>query len=379
MPSAPFPGRVGILQQWLPPYRDAFFDLLATRFEGGVSVCAGESPDGQQPSPSRLTRAVLHPVQTKYWLKGPLLLMPQFGVKEWLEQADPDVLVAFPNPRMPSVFQAVNWMKRRGRPCVAWGIGLMVVHRGVPLWLRNLARRPALRRFDGIIAYGSRAASEYREVGYPGDRIRIAYNATALRPTRHPGPRSAFGTRSPVIVCLGQLTPPKQVDRLISACATVQRMRGRSIDLWIIGDGTERAPLERQAAAELPQTRFWGQQRGEQLQALLRQADILVMPGMGGLAIQEAMAAGLPVIVAEGDGTQADLVRESNGWNIPVDDQSALVAAIEDALSDPERLLRMGAESYRIVREEINLEAMVDAYSSALNEVIQRSHRRQST
>jgi hypothetical protein len=39
----------------------------------------------------------------------------------------------------------------------------------------------------------------------------------------------------------------------------------------------------------------------------------------------------------------------------------------------------MGAESYRIVREEINLEAMVDAYSSALNEVIQRNHRRQST
>ena len=50
----------------------------------------------------------------------------------------------------------------------------------------------------------------------------------------------------------------------------------------------------------------------------------------------------LPVIVARGDGTQDDLVRDENGWQIPPDDYAALVAALRTALSDTDRLRRMG-------------------------------------
>jgi glycosyltransferase involved in cell wall biosynthesis len=91
-----------------------------------------------------------------------------------------------------------------------------------------------------------------------------------------------------------------------------------------------------------------------------------VLPGTGGLAVQEAMAHGLPVIVAQGDGTQTDLVRPENGWLIPPDDLQALEAVLGEAFSDPARLRRMGAESYRIVAEEVNLEAMVGIFVQAL-------------
>ncbi len=78
---------------------------------------------------------------------------------------------------------------------------------------------------------------------------------------------------------------------------------------------------------------------------------------------------GLPVIVAQGDGTQNDLVREANGWQIPPDDFDALVATMKDALSDVARLRKMGEESFRIVKEEINIERMVDVFATALNAV----------
>jgi glycosyltransferase involved in cell wall biosynthesis len=97
------------------------------------------------------------------------------------------------------------------------------------------------------------------------------------------------------------------------------------------------------------------------------EADIFVLPGTGGLAIQEAMAHGLPVIVAKGDGTQDDLVRAGNGWQIPPDDQEALIHTMRTALTDVKRLRKMGAESYRIVSEEINLEKMVEAFVRALD------------
>jgi glycosyltransferase involved in cell wall biosynthesis len=78
------------------------------------------------------------------------------------------------------------------------------------------------------------------------------------------------------------------------------------------------------------------------------------------------MAHGLPVMVAQGDGTQDDLVRPENGWQLPPGDLGALTAALHAALSDLPRLRDMGAESYRIVAEEINLEAMVAAFVEAL-------------
>ncbi len=81
------------------------------------------------------------------------------------------------------------------------------------------------------------------------------------------------------------------------------------------------------------------------------------------------MSHGLPVIVAQGDGTQEDLARPENGWLIPPDDLEALTNTLGEALSDPVRLRRLGAESYRITAEEINLEEMVAAFVKALNQV----------
>lgn len=85
------------------------------------------------------------------------------------------------------------------------------------------------------------------------------------------------------------------------------------------------------------------------------------------MAVQEAMAHGLPVLVAKGDGTQDDLVRAANGWQVPPQDYEALLKTLRLALSDVGRLRGLGKESFRIVSEEINLEKMVEVFVDALN------------
>jgi glycosyltransferase involved in cell wall biosynthesis len=79
----------------------------------------------------------------------------------------------------------------------------------------------------------------------------------------------------------------------------------------------------------------------------------------------------LPIIVAAGDGTQEDLVKPSNGWLIPVDDELALKEALLDALSDPDKLIKMGASSYKIVQDEINVDQMVKVFVEALSSVME--------
>jgi glycosyltransferase involved in cell wall biosynthesis len=137
--------------------------------------------------------------------------------------------------------------------------------------------------------------------------------------------------------------------------------------LLIVGDGPERAALQSLAQEIYPSAEFIGAKHGAELKPYFEQADLFVLPGTGGLAVHEAMSYGLPVIVAKGDGTQDDLVREENGWQIQPENYGALVSTMKNALSDRARLREMGRESFRIVSEEINIQKMTDLFVKALN------------
>ena len=129
--------------------------------------------------------------------------------------------------------------------------------------------------------------------------------------------------------------------------------------------------LENLANEIYPHARFYGAQHGAQLGKHLRSADLFVMPGSGGLAVQEAMSFGLPVIVGVADGTQADLVREENGWLLADDSIQTLKDTLASALLDINALRKKGSASYRIVCQEINLENMVAVFSRAIEKVME--------
>ena len=161
----------------------------------------------------------------------------------------------------------------------------------------------------------------------------------------------------------------KQVDQLIKAC--VQLPSDLQPFLSVVGDGPMRSGLEALAASVYPHTKFYGAQHGSELELLFQNADLFVLPGTGGLAVQQAMSFGLPVIVGVADGTQSDLVREENGWILEDNSVEILSGTIQQALSDISRLRKMGAASYRIVKEDVNLEKMVDVFTHAVKSVLE--------
>jgi glycosyltransferase involved in cell wall biosynthesis len=175
------------------------------------------------------------------------------------------------------------------------------------------------------------------------------------------------------VLFVGRLQARKRVDLLLRSCAALPAER--QPQLTIVGDGPVRKDLQALAAEIYPRAVFTGEKHGLELDPYYISADLFVLPGTGGLAVQQAMSWGLPVIVAEADGTQADLVRESNGWQIPPGDGDALSRQLVVALSAPAKLREMGAESFRIVAEEINLEAMVQAFKTAIHSVIKTGPR----
>jgi glycosyltransferase involved in cell wall biosynthesis len=139
--------------------------------------------------------------------------------------------------------------------------------------------------------------------------------------------------------------------------------------LVIVGNGPALVNLKKLAERLYPQAEFTGALYGEELVYHFIQADLFALPGSGGLAIQEAMGFGLPIIVAKGDGTQDDLVRPENGWQVEPGDLEAFYAALYQALSNLPQLRQKGAESYRIAAREVNIEAMADSFIHALTQV----------
>ncbi|HEX9012026.1 MAG TPA: glycosyltransferase, partial [Anaerolineaceae bacterium] len=215
-----------------------------------------------------------------------------------------------------------------------------------------------------LITYSRQGGEEYARLGFDPRRVFLAPNAAVGRPVQPPPDRPEALVRPPAVLFVGRLQPRKRVDLLIRACASLPA--AVQPELRIVGDGPAAADLRRLAGAIYPRTAFLGDRRGADLDAQLAAADLFVLPGTGGLALQQAMASGLPVMAAEADGTQADLVRPENGWQLPGGDLPALAAALEGALIDIPRLRRMGAASFRIVAEEINLEAMVRGFLCAV-------------
>lgn len=366
------PYRVGVQQRVFPAYRAPFFDALARSCAGGLSVFAGDPLPGEaigQEGELQIAQRVI--ADNIYLGWGGYLLVWQHGLKGWLERWRPDVLIMEANPRNINTNMAISWMHSRRLPVIGWGLGAPPVKR-FPPWLFTGSRKRFLARFDALVSYSRLGVDQYQATGFPPERVFLAPNAATPRPPQNLVERPLVSPqRRRVVLFVGRLQARKRVDALIRACSRLpQSLQPR---LVIVGDGPARDFLESEARKFYPAAEFVGEKYGDALKSYYQMADLFVLPGTGGLAVQEAMSHGLPVLVAEADGTQADLVREENGWMVTAGDEDVLVEFLLNALSDPARLSAMGKASYRIVAEEVNLEKMVEVFAKVINTVSRKT------
>jgi len=365
--SLKFPGCLAVQQRVLPIYRAPFFETLAASCEGGMSLFAGDPRAIESIITTKSLRNTQYVfAQNRHIFNGSLYLCYQQNLIQWLEYTNPDALILEANPRYLATPSAIKWMRVRNRPVIGWGLGAPH-HMGFlqKNWMRFL------NKFDALIAYSQRGAADYSTLGIAKEKIFVAPNAVALSP-KGEMPERPLRKEGELLITLfvGRLQERKRIDNLLRACAMLPDHQ--QPQLWIVGDGPSRQNLETLAQEVYPSARFFGEKHGAELDHIWAEADLFALPGTGGLAVQEAMSHALPVIVAKGDGTQDDLVRTENGWQITSDNLDVLTATLADAISDIHRLRKMGAESWRIVAEEVNVEKMVEVFIEVLQEAAKK-------
>ena len=355
---------MAILQCVLPRYRDGLYTELASRCDGGLDVLSGSLLDRHSAQIEELPGVGRRRTRTLSFLPSPATLHWQTGVTDWLDEVRPDALICEANSRYLSTNRAIDWMRRRGRPTLGWGYGTLMLARGLT-GLRERGRRRFWSRFDAMISYGSRGRDEMVALGLDPARVFVAHNAVASRPVGPP-PERDLSRAPPRVLYVGRINRGKKVDLLVRAAIEARRTVPFALDLVGAAPPELLAELRALAAPLGDDVRFHGTRHGEELAALFAAAELFVMPGLGGLGVQEAMAHALPIVVAESDGTHVDLVDDANGWIVTPDDAGSFARAIAAAVGDRGATAAKGAASREKVRTRFNVEAAADGMIRAV-------------
>lgn len=191
------------------------------------------------------------------------------------------------------------------------------------------------REAAGLLAVSQALKQDMAELGMPESKIRVHHTGVDLerfRPVDRTAAKAQLGVGGPVLVTAGALIPRKGQSFVIEALRALP-----DASLLLVGNGPDRAELERLARPLGERVRFVGNRPHEELPTYLAAADIMVLPSSSeGLANVwvEALACGTPVVIT-GVGGAGEVLDRPEAGRIVARDPAAIAQAVRAILADP--------------------------------------------
>lgn len=244
-----------------------------------------------------------------------------------------------------------------------------------------------IRHVDLIVVPGKRVKTFYEKMGIsnkklmmiPFDVSVIEFQKDHIAEAERIRNELNLVTKT-VVLYLGRLVKKKGVEYLIRAFNEVLK-ECRDAALVIVGEGEERNKLE--TLCKQLSTRnvhFVGFVDESRKPAYFVLADIFVYPSITekspepwGLAVNEAMSAGKPVVVTTAVGCAYDLVKHGvNGYIVPEKDERSLYNVITHLIKNKKLRENMGKESRKIIVSNFTLARQVEGFERAILAVSKR-------
>lgn len=255
---------------------------------------------------------------------------------------------------------------------IAKVIGAKVLMRGDtrPFYHHKKASlKPYIKRFlfryvDGCLTIGSLNKKYYKSLGVPEDKIHFVpfcvdnefFDLGSVKVQVRRGLRMELGieAKAKVVLFVAKLISRKRPADLIAAVALLKKSHP-DVVLVLAGSGNDENSLRLQASNSLVDVRFLGFRNQSELPSIYAMSDVFVLPAEAepwGLVVNEAMAAGLPVVVSDDVGAAPDLVEgKETGVVYPVGNISRLADALDSLLSSPEDMSRFGNNARRVIEK----------------------------
>ena len=369
----PKPGSVLIVLHRVGPYHHARFQAAAATLSSPLLVLQTRPQSQEYP----WTFAVEGASYTLLSLEGSLSAEqdpPRSMLRSQLEA----VLERY----QPSVIVSVGWADRAYlqlmRLAQEQSVPLVVVSdsrrqdSGRSPW-KEWIKRQLIRGYSAGIVAGTQSRAYLRQLGMKAEAIQqpwdVVDNERFAQLATVAATEAPSGLDRPFL-CVGRFIPEKNHSLLLQAYSNYQSNGGKR-SLLLVGHG----PLDHQihlACQQLPRPQavkvahFVGL---EELGNYYGQAHALILPSLKdtwGLVVNEAMAAGLPVIVSSSCGCAFDLVSDGiQGWCFPSGDVNELTTCLQSADLQTHEDRRQMLEAAKCRLNDFSLNAFAQAFLQA--------------
>jgi glycosyltransferase involved in cell wall biosynthesis len=367
--------RVAVVSPEPTPYRVPLFDRVAAH--GGIDLTVIYAAHSVAHRAWSVAPTHRHVVLRGVALPGAeRLLRHQYpltpGIARALRSAQPDVVVVSGWSTF-AAQRAIAWCRAHGVPYVL----LVESH--------DLGPRAAWRRAvkGAIVPRLLGAAASVLVVGSAARESVVAGGATSVRVFANTIDVAAWTARAEqlerrrpdddvVVLCVARLVPEKGIDDLIRAVAEAGDSRLR---LVIAGDGPRREALVELAAGLGVRMTILGHIAEAELAWTYVDADVFALLSRHepwGVAVNEAAASGLPLLLSDRVGAASDLLIDGrNGFLVPAGDVDQAAAALSRLAAEPELRQEQGTRSRELVRDW-GYEPSVDNFVAAVREATSR-------
>ena len=287
----------------------------------------------------------------------------------------PDVIITEGASNFFNALQGFAYCKLFGKKYIWWSLGKLL-KRDYDVSRKKIDRvvRYIETHSDAIISYSTVGKQYFLAIGVPEEKIIVAVNvvdtARKLEALKHIDTESIYReshkNSSFNVLFVGALNKEKNIELLIKAFGRLEALHN---DVWlnIVGGGNHSDSLKALAGdLGIKNISFPGNMI-EGVENYFIGSDVFVLPGLGGLAVSEAMTYGLPVIASIGDGCEADLIDDTNGLLDQDLDEESLFNYLNKLYNDRDLLQSLKQNARRKIEEKYNVENYVKQISNAIN------------
>ncbi|TFB10135.1 glycosyltransferase [Candidatus Marinimicrobia bacterium MT.SAG.2] len=382
------PIRLAILQRVCTGYRVPLFEQLSETEEVDMTLFIGEDvPNTKIKSGPDLRGINYRKLKTLFLPLNARTLQWHVGLVGELRKFNPDVILCEGESHFVGYLQAIGYkyLFNRRVALMHW------CYISLPGWpsiggkgFRSLIKAFFRRFFDAFVVYSSFSKECLLKLGQPDEKVFVATNVGGIQrflsisdsmtdTTSKARQKLGLPERFTVLY-LGTLDENKRPGVMLDLA---KKSDSERFNFVLLGTGPLLESLLEQATREELSNVFLPGRMVDELPLYLRSADVLMIPGRGGIVISEAMAFGLPIIVHQADGTEYDLVQDKvTGFHLSGGSVDDFYQAIKYLQINPDICAEMGQKSKQLVETKFTIDNMVNQIKRAAHYVKKASHDR---
>lgn len=298
---------------------------------------------------------------------GRFTIRYQRGLLETIRTIRPSVVISTSHPGTISEWGLINLKRQLGFKLIAWQCG----YEYNPGVLKKTVLGFFIPRFDHHLAYHTNAKQYALSHGARPAQVTVMHNTinegSIVRLPKGDARGMLEATfvqikGKKVVLYVGAVLEEKRLDVVVEALDIINRPDTIFV---VVGDGPYLETLKDRYATR--NDALFAGRVVEGVGIYFDAADVFVLPGTGGLAINEAMAHALPVISGYADGSADDLVLHGKtGYLLRKGSAEELAERLNAILGDGIKAAEMGLEGESRIRGTLSFHGFIDRIVSVI-------------